>query len=73
MNNLLNRSSISVSQKISAYKIEDFLLFYLVCKMHIKSSKKMENGIFIFEKMEPVESNKLKTWTGLQFSSHYKT
>ena len=33
----------------------------------------MENGIFIFEKMEPVESNKLKTWTGLQFSSHYKT
>ena len=33
----------------------------------------MENDIFIFEKMEPVESNKLKTWTGLQFSSHYKT
>ena len=39
---------------MSAYKIEDFLFFYLVCKIHIKRSKKIGN-FFILEKLETVE------------------
>ena len=35
MNKLFNWSNISASQKMSADKIEDFLFFYLVCKIHI--------------------------------------
>ena len=54
---------------MSAYKIEDFLFFYLVCKIHIKLSKKPGN-IFILEKMEPVEWNKLKTLTCNPFIGH---
>ena len=42
------------SQKISTYKIEDFLFLYLVCKTLIKRSKKLGN-IFILEKLETVE------------------
>ena len=38
---------------MSHYKIEDFLFFYLICKIHIKDLKEIEN-IFIFEKLEPV-------------------
>ena len=44
---------------MSHYKIEDFLFFYLICKIHIKDLKEIEN-IFIFEKLEPVERNIIK-------------
>ena len=42
MNKLSDWSNISGSQKMSACKIEEFLFFYLVCKIHIKRSKKLE-------------------------------
>ena len=59
MKKLSNWSNILGSQEMSHYKIEDFLFFYLIYKIHIKDLKEIEN-IFIFEKLEPVERNIIK-------------